>query len=245
MRKRSNRSIIFALVVIATLLSVCAYAFWYHANAPLAQREDKTVYTPLENVKIDAATFNGDIEIQVTSGNQIEIIYTITAPDGYLSDVTTSTNENKTDNLTTLTATSLLLSSDSTNYKANLLIKVPNTNKYNLTLTTANGNIIKPQLNDTTVVATTNKGNIDIKDGGASEIDAMTLNGNINIGLMQNTLFQVAASVGNGKITHQGISLDTSTDTATRLMGTTTGGKGNLTLALVSGNGDITVEYSQ
>jgi hypothetical protein len=244
MRKRSNRSIIFALVVIAALLSLCAYAFWYHANAPLARREDKTVYTPMENVEIQAATFKGDIEVQVTSGSQIEVIYSITAPDGYLSDVTTSTNETKTDNLTTITATSLLLSSDSSNYMANLLIKVPNTSKYNLTLTTANGDIIKPQLNDNTVVATTNKGNIDIKDGGANEIDAMTLNGNINIGLTQDTLFQVAASVGNGKITHQGISLDTSTDTSTRLMGTTVGGEGNLTLALVSGNGDITVEYN-
>jgi DUF4097 and DUF4098 domain-containing protein YvlB len=120
---------------------------------------------------------------------------------------------------------------------------LPSTSTYNLTLNTANGNIIKPQIKDSKVVATTSNGNIDLKDGVASEIDAIAVNGNVKIGLTHGTLFQVAASVGNGQITHEGIALDADPDTATRLKGTTLDGAGDLSLALNTGNGNISIEY--
>ena len=69
----------------------------------------------------------------------------------------------------------------------------------------------------------------------------MTLNGNIKIGLTQGTLFNVTASVGNGNITHQGIQLNASTETATRLKGATSGGDGKLNLSLISGNGNVAI----
>jgi DUF4097 and DUF4098 domain-containing protein YvlB len=242
--KRSTRSIISAVIVIAVILSVCVYAVLYHATAPLAQRQDKTQYTPKPNVVIQAGTFNGDIVIQSTTGSQIEVIYNVTAQEGYLNDIQTYTNETKTDNTTTITTSANLQINQASNYKADLILNLPNTSSYNLTLNTVNGNIIKPQLNDTKVVATTSNGNIDLKDGGATEIDAMSVNGNVKISLTQGTLFQVAASVGNGKITHQGITLDANPDSATRLKGATTGGEGNLSLSLNSGNGNIAIEYS-
>jgi DUF4097 and DUF4098 domain-containing protein YvlB len=244
--KRSTKSMLFAFIVIAAILSVSAYAVIHHAMAPLAHRQDKTLYTPKENVEIQAATFNGNIEIQSTTGSQIEVIYNVTAPDGYLNDVKTFTNETQGTDLTTLITSATLQSSgaQASDYKASLLINLPNTSSYNLTLTTVNGDIIKPQLNDATVVATTNNGNIDLKDGiSSSEIDAMTLNGNIKIGLTQGTLFKVTASVGNGNITHQGIQLDASTETATRLKGATSEGDGKLDLSLISGNGNVAISY--
>ncbi len=242
--KSSRISIIIAVAVIVAILLVTSYAVLSNANAPLAQRQDKTLYTPKSNVEINAATFNGDIEIQSTTGSQIEVIYNIEAPQGYLSDIKTSTNETKSDNVTTLiTSATNLAQTASVNHRANILIKVPSTSRYNLTLTTANGNIIKPLLNDAKVVATTKNGDIDIKDGNAAELDAMSMNGNVRIGLTEGTLFQVAASVGNGNVSYQGIAMDTSIQTATRLKGATSGGEGNLTLTLLTANGNITIEY--
>ncbi len=243
--RRQTKSILFAVIVIVAIVSVSIYAVVYHATAPLAQRQDKTEYTPRENVDIQAGTFNGDIIIQSTTGSRIEVTYNVTAPDGYLNDIKTFNNETKTDNTTTLiTGAELQLSqTQESGYKADLVINLPETSTYNLTLTTGNGNIIKPQINDSKVVASTSNGNIDLKDGDAREIDVMAVNGNVKIGLTQGTLFQVAASVGNGKITHQGIALDADPDTATRLKGTTSGGAGTLNLALNTGNGNISIEY--
>ena len=139
--KRSTKSIIFALVLIAAILTVCAFAVIQNAMAPLEQREDKTAYTPKENVVIQASTFNGDIEIQSTTGSQIEVIYNVTAPNGHLKDIKTYTNETKSDNLTTIVTSAALQINQGVNYKASLIVNLPNNSKYNLTLTTPNGNI--------------------------------------------------------------------------------------------------------
>ena len=145
--------------------------------------------------------------------------------------------------MTTLITSAINLAAASVNHRADIIVKVPNTSRYNLTLTTENGNIIKPQLNDTKIVATTRNGDIDLKDDNATELDAMSMNGNVKIGLAEGTLFQVVASVGNGNVSYQGIALDTSVQTATRLKGATSSGEGNLTLTLLTGNGNITIEY--
>jgi cytoskeletal protein RodZ len=222
--KRSTKSIIFALVLIAAILLFCVFAVIQNAMAPLEQREDKTVHTPKENVVIQAATFNGDIEIRSTTGSQIEVMYNVTAPNGFLKDIKTFTNETKSDNLTTIITSAELQVNQGVNYKANLIVNLPNNSRYNLTLTTPNGNI-------------------DIQGSNSNEINAMTANGNVNIDLSQNTLFQVTASTVNGNITHQGITLDASTETSTRLNGATSAGEGNLILALMSGKGNIAIEY--
>ena len=222
--KRSTKSIIFALVLIAAILTVCAFAVIQNAMAPLEQREDKTVYTPKENVVIQASTFNGDIEIRSTTGSQIEVMYNVTAPNGYLKDIKTSTNETKSDNVTTIVTSAALQINQGVNYKASLIVNLPNNSRYNLTLTTPNGNI-------------------NIQGSNSNEINAITGNGNVNISLTQNTLFQVTATTVNGNITHQGIPLDADTETTTRLKGATSDGEGNLTMALMSGNGNIAIEY--
>jgi DUF4097 and DUF4098 domain-containing protein YvlB len=242
--KASRISIIISAAVIAAILLLTAYAIVNNAIAPPAQRQDKTLYTPKANVEVNAATFNGNIEIQTTTGNQIEVIYNLEASQSHLNYITTSTNETKSDNATTLiTSANYVGEETSAIHTADLLIKLPNTSRYNLTLTTLTGDITKPQLNDSKVVATTSNGNINLKGDNCTELDAMSMNGNVKIGLAKGTLFQVAASVGNGIVSYHGIALDTSVQTVTRLKGATSLGEGNLTLTLLAGNGNITIEY--
>jgi hypothetical protein len=83
---------IFALVIIAAILSICLYAVIQNAFTPPATREDKSVFTPKDNVVIQATTFSGNIKVQPTTGSQIELIYQVSAPNGYLKDVITSAN---------------------------------------------------------------------------------------------------------------------------------------------------------
>lgn len=194
--------------------------------APLSRREDKTLFNPTENMVIQARTFSGNIAIGSTMGNQIEVIYNVAASYGYIGDIKTQANETKTGNLTTITAKATLLVNQVSAYEADLTINLPSSGVYNLTVTT-------------------NNGNINIQPSTSHSITAMTYNGNVNINLQQDMLFEVAASVGNGNITHQGINLNATTDTTTRLEGTTIGGAGNLVLALNTGNGNITIKYQQ
>jgi DUF4097 and DUF4098 domain-containing protein YvlB len=76
-----------------------------------------------------------------------------------------------------------------------------------------------------------------------SEVGVITDNGHININLPKDTMFQVAASVANGEISHQGITMNANPDSQTRLKGTTVAGEGSLVITLMSGNGDITIAY--
>jgi DUF4097 and DUF4098 domain-containing protein YvlB len=129
------------------------------------------------------------------------------------------------------------------NHKVDIIIKLPLTSQYSLNLTSLNGNILKPQLNDTTIFASTNNGKIDITDDKATDITAVSQNGNINIHLPEGTLFHVDANTANGHVTYQGIQLNVSTQTGTQLIGHTIGGQGNLKLTLSSANGIVTLEY--
>jgi DUF4097 and DUF4098 domain-containing protein YvlB len=222
--KRSTRSIITAVIIIVAILSVCVGVVVYHATAPLAQRQDKTSFAANENVKIQAITFNGNIEVYPTTGSEIELVYNVAATEGYLNDIDTSTNETRNGNLTLITAKAVLQANQADDYAANLVINLPRTGNYNLTLTTSNGDV-------------------DVRVDNCFEINAMSMNGNVEVCLAQGTLFQVAASVANGNIDHQGIVLDSQTDTATRLKAATLAGEGNLVLTLMSGYGNITIKY--
>jgi hypothetical protein len=224
--KKKTQSLLFAVIVIIAVLGVSAYAVIQNSMAPLSRREDKTVFNPTENMVIQAKTFGGNIAIGSTTGNQIEVIYSVAASYGYLGDIKTQANETKTGNVTTITAKATLSVNQANAYEADLVINLPSNGVYNITVTT-------------------NNGNINIQPSTSRSITAMTYNGNVDINLQQGTLFEVAASVGNGNISHQGINLNTTTDTATRLEGTTAGGAGNLVFALNSGNGDITIKYLQ
>jgi DUF4097 and DUF4098 domain-containing protein YvlB len=223
-KKRSNISIMFALVVIAAIVGVCVYAVLQNSFAPPATREDKSVFTPKDNVVIQAATFSGNIKVQPTTGSQIEVIYQVSAPNGYLNDVTTLAKETASGNSTTINANAALQVNNGVAYTANLIINVPSSSTYNLTLTTHNGNVA-------------------VQVDKSIEIGAITDNGDINVNLPQNTQFQVTASVANGKISHEGIALDANPDSATRLLGNTVGGAGSLVMTFMSGNGDITLGY--
>lgn len=222
--KRSTKSIIFALVIIAAIVSVCLYAVIQNALAPMAQREDKSVFTPNQNVVIDATTFSGNIKIQPTTGSQIEVIYQVSAPNGYLKDVKTSANQTNDGNTTTIATSAAIQTNEGVTYTANLIVNVPSTSNYNLTLTT-------------------HSGNVDVQVEKSSEIGIITDTGYIKVNVPQSTLFQVTASVGNGEISHQGITMNADTDTATRLNGNTVGGAGNLVMTLMSAYGDITLAY--
>jgi hypothetical protein len=223
-QKKAKRNIIFALVIIAAIISVCLYAVIQNALAPLAQREDKSVFTPKQNVVIQASTFSGDIKIQPTAGSQIEVIYQVSAPNGFLSDIKTSANQTTSDNLTTIVTSAVLQINQGVTYTASIIINVPTTGTYNFSLTT-------------------HSGNVDVQAEKANEIGVITDSGYININLPESTPFQVTASVANGKISHQGIAMDANPDSETRLKGTTTGGEGNLVMTLMSGNGDVTIAY--
>ena len=223
-KARAKRNIIFALVIIAAIVSVCLYAVIQNAFAPLATREDKSVFTPKGTVVISASTFSGNVEIQPTTGSQIEVTYKVSAPNGFLKDIKTSANQTTSGDVTTITANAAIQINQGVAYTANVVISVPTASTYNLTLTTHNGKI-------------------DVQVEKSREIGAITDNGNIKINVPQGTLFQATASVANGKISHQGITMNASPDSTSRLKGTTQGGAGNLVMTLMSGNGDITLAY--
>jgi DUF4097 and DUF4098 domain-containing protein YvlB len=222
--KRATKNIIFALVIVAGIIGICLFAVIQNALAPPQTREDRAYFTPKENVVIDATTFSGNIKIQPSLGSQIEVIYQLSAPNGYLQDIKTSANESTRDNLTTIKASAALQVNNGVAYTANLVINVPSVSTYNLTLTTHNGNV-------------------DVQVDKSREIGAITDSGNINVNLPQSTQFKVTASVANGKISHQGIEMDANPDSATKLKGSTVGGAGALIMTFMSGNGDITIAY--
>jgi DUF4097 and DUF4098 domain-containing protein YvlB len=240
---KSSAKIAIVIVIILAVAVIVLESGLLYTPAPVEQREDKTAYTPSLSVAIQATTFNGNIEIQTTTGSQIEIVYTIKAPSGQLHDIKTQTNETKTENQTTLITSAQESAYTSADHAANLLIKLPTTSQYNLTLLTGKGDIIKPQLNDIKVAASTANGNINIEDGSCASIEAVSMNGNVRIGLAKETLFQVAASVGNGHIVYEGIAMNATIQSETRLKGATSAGMGTLELTLMSANGNITIEY--
>ena len=239
--------IIVAVTIIAVaVVIVGAFTFLNAAFAPLERRQDTSTNIATQNVEIQATTFNGNIEIQLSSVNALEIIYNVEAPKGHLNEIETATiNQTKNQDNLILAAAQIRNSNGElrVNYRADILIKLPNTSKYNLTLQTQNGNIIKPLLNDIKVTASTANGKVDIKDDNCTTITASSQNGNVKISLVQGTLFSVEATTGNGNVSYQGIALNTTTQTSTHLSGNTSNGKGNLNLALSTANGNITIEY--
>jgi DUF4097 and DUF4098 domain-containing protein YvlB len=245
--------LIAVVVILVIAFSIGAYAFLNNALAPLEQRVDtKSIeYPRLETVAITANTFNGNIEIQTTTNNTIEVTFRTQAPEGHLDEVIGSTINDLApaastgDVLRGLTIQADLSNSTHIrgNYKADIIIKLPASSKYNLTLNTDNGNIVKPQIDNNVVAARTGNGNIDIRDNSASKIIAQSGNGNINLGLLQGTLFQVNALSGNGKVTHEGIAMTTTIENNAHLTGVSTQGPGNLNITASVGNGNIALYY--
>ena len=233
-------------VIVAVALLIGTYVLLNSALAPLEQKEVVDSNPTDQNVEIQASTFNGNIEIQTSTTTTIEVTYNIETPKGYLNEITTATtNQTQSQNKLILVAEAKLETNEglTVNHKADIIIKLPNTSQYNLTLRTSNGNIIKPQLNDTIVIANTDNGNINMKDDNASSINAASQNGNVKISLAQDTLFTVEANTANGNVSYQGITLNTTTQTQTHLKGNTSSGAGNLNLTLPTANGNITIEY--
>ncbi|NLF87630.1 DUF4097 domain-containing protein [Candidatus Bathyarchaeota archaeon] len=223
--KRSTKNIILALVVIAGVIGVSVAAAIHNALAPPEQREDTSYFTPNENVAIKAFTFNGDIQVEPIEGSQIIVTYQAQAPYGYLKDIQTSAKETVNGSLTTIVAAASRPTNVDVEYHASLIIKLPKSATYNLTLTTSSGDV-------------------NIQTDKAREVGVITDNGDVTVSLPQSTQFQVTASVANGVISHQGITLDTSVDSATRLKGATATGESNLVMTLMSGYGDITIKYT-
>ncbi len=234
------------IVATAFIVAVGFYALMNSGLAPIETRQDKTTKAATQNVEVHATTFNGNIEIQPATDGEIEVIYNVEAPIGHISEITTSTTNQTQEAETLITAKAEIANAGNTlkvNYKANILIKLPTSSRYNLTLETSNGNIIKPQLNDNVLVAKTDNGNINIEDENCTLIDASSDNGKVSVSLAEGTLFHVDAVTGNGHVSYQGIAMNTSIQTDTHLVGYTTAGAGNLELTLSSANGDVTIQY--
>ncbi len=242
----STKLIILLTVIVAVVVIFTAYTLLNSGLAPLEQREDKTTTLATQNVTINAETFNGNIVLAASTDDQIEVVFNVEAPQGHISEITTTTTNQTLNGKTEIITQAKLVNPNGqlkVNYRASITIKLPNTSQYNLTLNTLNGDIIKPQLNDTILKATTNNGYVDIKDDNATSIEASSLNGNVKVSLLEGTLFQVDANTANGHITYQGIAMNTSIYTETHLKGATTAGSGNLNLNLSTANGNITIEY--
>ncbi len=240
-----NKLIISAAIILVGILIIGGYSFLNSALARLEQKQETSSFSPMQNVEIKAATFNGDIEIQTTDNRLIEITYMLEAPEGHINQlIVDTTNQTQGESALIIAEAKIKDSTEiKVNYKASIVIKLPNNSQYNLTLNTLNGNIIKPLLNDITVVATTNNGRIEIKDNNATSIAASSLNGNINIDLLEGTLFKIDASTANGQVSYQGIAINSNIQTSTHLNGITTYGSGTLDLKLSTANGNIFVEY--
>ena len=239
-----TKIVIAVAVIVAVALLIGTYVLLNSALAPLEQKEVVDSNPTDQNVEIQAATFNGNIEIQTSTTATIEVTYNIETPKGHLNEITTATtNQTQSQNKLILVAEAKLETNEglTVNHKADIIIKLPNTSQYNLTLHTSNGNIIKPQLNDTIVIANTDNGNINMKDD--TSISAASQNGNVKISLVQDTLFTVDANTANGNVSYQGIALNTTTQTQTHFKGNTSSGAGNLNLTLPTANGNITIEY--
>jgi DUF4097 and DUF4098 domain-containing protein YvlB len=216
-----------------------------NALAPLEQKQEQATFPSAQYVELQADTFNGDIEIQPTSSNQIEVTYNLEAPEGRINEIIVETTNQTQGEVFKILAKAKLVDSSEirVNYRATILVKVPSNGQYNLTLSTLNGNIIKPLLNDKTVTATTNNGSVDLKDDNATSITASSLNGNVNVRLVEGTLFTVDATTANGQVTWQGIAMDINSQTATKLNAVTTQGPGNLDVKLTTANGNVSIEY--
>jgi DUF4097 and DUF4098 domain-containing protein YvlB len=254
--KRMNRAtklvIVFAAVAIGVLV-VGAYAFLNSSFSPVERRQDRfstatsSVTIPAYNVEIQATTFNGNIEVQPSSGNTIEVVYSLEAPNGHLNEITTkTTNETVGDNGIRIVAVAKLSDSNgglSVNQVANISIMVPTSSQYNFTLHTSNGDIVKPLLNDYKVSATTSNGNIEIEDGAAKLIIATSSNGNIVLGLVKGTGFHIDAETSNGRLTNHNIPIYPDTQTDTKLVGLSQVTSRELSLILSTSNGNIELAY--
>jgi DUF4097 and DUF4098 domain-containing protein YvlB len=252
--KQTTKILLVVAVIVIVAFSLVSYSLFNKSSVQLDLKVDtKTLdYTRLENVTIIASTFNGNVEIQTTTNNTIEVTYKMQAPKGHLDEIIGTTNPDLNQDASTpnvLQALSVKASMSNSshslvgNYKADITIKLPTNSKYNLTLTTQNGDIIKPQLNDVSVVARTGNGNINIKDAGANVILGQTQNGNINVALAQGTLFQTNAVSGNGKVSHDDIGMITTFENGSHLIGATSLGQGNLNMTLSASNGNIALTY--
>lgn len=241
----STKIVLVVTVVVAVAVATAAYTFFNGALAPLEQRQDTTTSIATPNVEIQAITFTGDIIIEPSASNQIMVTYDTQAPQGHLNDITTVTTNQTTDKDTTIIVAEATIENNGIqiNYRSSITLKLPTSSQYNLILSTLNGNIIKPLLNNTNIVATTDNGNIDIQDANADSIEASSLNGDVNVSLRDGTLFQVNAETATGHVTYQGIAMNTTIQVTAHLKGTTTDGIGHLNLDLSSANGDVTIEY--
>jgi len=245
-KMKTSVKIALLIVIALSVALVVLQSGLLYTPVALDQREDRTVCSSNENVVIDVSIFSGKIEIQPTTDDQIELIYTIKAPPGELSTIITQTDETKNEDQTTIiTRANDNIKYVAPNHSADLLIKLPLDSQYNLTLLSGNGDITLSKLNLNKVRASTTQGNINIESSDSTtSIEALSMNGGIRIALAKDTLFYVAATVvGTGSIEYFGIDLDTEIATQTRLKASTSAGEGNLILTLMSTNDKITIEY--
>ncbi len=100
--KSSNKIILAAAVVAAIVVVIGASFILGNGLAPLEHREDTTTNEATQNVEIQASSFNGDIEIQASTGEQIEVTYSVEAPTGHLNEIVTSTTNQTQNDITTI-----------------------------------------------------------------------------------------------------------------------------------------------
>lgn len=208
--------------------------------------EVKTVHNASESIDLDVITFNGNIEIQNSTVDTVEVIYDVFAPQGHLYDILTGTNGSSIGNTTKIIAEAKLQDQENkpvVNHGANILVKVPRSATYNLSLRTLNGNIKVPALNGNGMVLRSTNGNVDLTVENFFNINAETLNGDINVKLQDGTLFSVNASTMNGRVSHGLVHMTPEKETSTRLIGHTEAGNGSLRMDLSTLNGNVEISY--
>jgi len=125
------------------------------------------------------------------------------------------------------------------NYIVNYQISVPK--DMEVMLSHINGNIHLRDLSGGNLVDLVNgkiEGRLSLPPDGL--IDISTVNGTLDLDIPKNTSARVAASVVNGSINMNNLSLHNSTSTKTSLRGTLGSGRGTIALSAVNGTIDVT-----
>jgi hypothetical protein len=134
---QSSKILISVLVIAGIIVTISAYVFLFAALTPLEQKQDQTTISPTQNIEIQATTFNGDIMIERSTSNQIELTYDLQAPQGHLNEITTTTTNQTANENTKIIAESKIQNNGlQVNYRSSITIKLPDTSQYNLTLST-------------------------------------------------------------------------------------------------------------
>ncbi|CAJ36652.1 DUF4097 family beta strand repeat-containing protein [Methanocella arvoryzae] len=186
--------VIFAILAIIGILvllfggigfcGLCMFANNVQTNTfNVDHREVTTSHAAAENVEIYVDTLGGNVVIEESAGDRIEVTYDVYAPAGRLDDMLASTKSVRVDdNTTRITAvverrpgTSII----SGNWGAHVTVTVPRNSSYALDLHTMGGDITVPSLHGKKVYMDTMGGKLRLDGGRYETVYMNTMGGDI------------------------------------------------------------------